>query len=84
MMTRGEFIAKGKTEKQIARLIGADELIYQTYDGLIEAVRGTHPDRQFCTACFNGVYPTGITERDLRALEAERRRWIEQAARKNG
>jgi amidophosphoribosyltransferase len=84
MMTRGEFIAKGKTEKQIARLIGADELIYQTYDGLIEAVRGNHPDRQFCTACFNGVYPTGITERDLRALEAERRRWIEQAARKNG
>lgn len=82
MMTRGEFIAKGKTEQQIARLIGVDELIYQSYDGLIQAVKGNHHDRQFCTACFNGNYPTGITERDLRALEAERRRWMEQAERK--
>jgi amidophosphoribosyltransferase len=84
MMTRGEFIAKGRTEQQIARIIGVDELIYQTYDGLIQAVRGNQQDRKFCTACFNGVYPTGITERDLQALEAERRRWIEQATRKTG
>jgi glutamine phosphoribosylpyrophosphate amidotransferase len=58
-------------------------LIYQTYDGLVAAVRGNNQDRKFCTACFNCDYPTGITERDLRALETERRRWIEQAREKN-
>ncbi len=76
MMTRGEFIAKGKTERQIAEIIGADELIYQTYEGLIKAVAGPLTNRQFCTACFNGNYPTGISTSELRALEAERQRWI--------
>lgn len=83
MMTRGEFIAKGRTEEQIAKIIGGDELIYQTYDGLIQAVQGNRKNRRFCTACFNGNYPTGITESELRALEAERQHWIEQAKRKS-
>jgi amidophosphoribosyltransferase len=78
MMTRGEFIAKGKTEEQVAKIIGADALIYQTYDSLIAAVRGDQTSRKFCTACFNSFYPTGISERDLLALEAERRRWIKK------
>ncbi len=76
MMTRGEFIAKGKTEAEVNKIIGADALIYQTYPGLIEAVRGENKCRKFCTACFNGEYPTGITQRDLALLEAERQRWL--------
>ncbi|MEO0070053.1 MAG: amidophosphoribosyltransferase [candidate division WOR-3 bacterium] len=76
MMTRGEFIAKGKTIPQIRRLIGADALVYQSYEGLIDAVRGKDTRRSFCTACFNGEYPTGITRRELALMEAERRRWL--------
>lgn len=81
MMTRGEFIAKGKTEEEIRQIIGADALIYQTYDGLIQGVRGENRNRKFCTACFNGGYPTGINERELRHLEAERKRWIKKQVR---
>lgn len=85
MMTRGEFIAKRHVVDWIRERVGADALIYQTYDGLLEAVRGSpsiqNPkskiqNRQFCTACFSGCYPTGLTARDLRRMELERRQWI--------
>ncbi|NPV14620.1 amidophosphoribosyltransferase [candidate division WOR-3 bacterium] len=82
MMTRGEFIAKGRTEEEVCQIIGSDALIYQTYDGLIEAVRGEQSSRHFCTACFKGVYPTGITRKDLKLLEAERTYWMRTAVEK--
>jgi amidophosphoribosyltransferase len=75
MMTRGEFAAKGRTVEQVRRLVRADALVYQTYDGLIDAVRGGRDDIGFCTACFNGDYPTGIARRDLARMEAERKKW---------
>ena len=77
MMTRGEFVAKNRTVEQIRRVVGADELIYQTYQGLVEAVGADRPatDRSFCTACFAGCYPTGVTKRYLAQMERERQRW---------
>ncbi len=80
MMTRGEFIAKDRTEEEVGKIIGADALIYQTYPGLISAVRGKETRRRFCTACFIGKYPTGITRKDLRLLEAEREYWTKKAS----
>jgi len=80
MMTRGEFVAKGRTTAQIRRVVGADALVYQTYDGLVSAVAGPCPSsltpRPFCTACFNGRYPTGVTKRYLAQMERERKRWL--------
>ncbi|MEO0073130.1 MAG: amidophosphoribosyltransferase [candidate division WOR-3 bacterium] len=75
MMTRGEFITKGRTMEEIRREIGCDELVYQTYEGLVSAVGGAGGGRQFCTACFSGKYPTRITRRELARMEADRIRW---------
>jgi amidophosphoribosyltransferase len=75
MMTRGEFIARNHSVEDIAREIGADRVIYQTLDGLIEAVRGERADRDFCTACFTGDYPTPVSESVFCRLEQERCRW---------
>lgn len=75
MMTRGEFIAKGRRIPELQRLIGADALVYQTYEGLLNAVRGSERDRRFCTACFDGDYPTGITRSELLRMESDRKRW---------
>ncbi len=79
MMTRGEFVAKDRTAEQVRRAVGADALIYQTYQGLVEAVAGPRPSslipRSFCTACFDGKYPTGVTVRYLAQMERERQRW---------
>jgi amidophosphoribosyltransferase len=77
MMTRGEFVAKNRTVEQIRKVVGADALVYQTYEGLISAVRGDSAVPGFCTACFNGKYPTGVTRRYLTQMERERRRWTE-------
>ncbi|HTW91786.1 MAG TPA: amidophosphoribosyltransferase [bacterium] len=77
MMTRGEFVAKNRTVEQIRKVVGADALVYQTYDGLVDAVRGNSSVPGFCTACFNGKYPTGVTRRYLAQMERERRRWTE-------
>jgi len=78
MMTRGEFIARRHPVRTIQRLIGADALVYQTYDGLVDAVRGEDRNRRFCTACFDGCYPTGISARDLARMEKERRQWMDR------
>ncbi len=78
MMTRGEFVAKRHSVQKIQQLVGADALVYQTYDGLVKAVRGKETGRRFCTACFTGTYPTGITNKDLIRMERERRKWTNQ------
>jgi amidophosphoribosyltransferase len=75
MSTRGEFIAKTRSISEIEKLIGADALIYQTLDGMIEGVRGGDKNRRFCTACFTGEYPTGVSQKALDDFEKDRTRW---------
>jgi len=71
MATRDEFIAKAHSEAEIERLIGADRLIYQSYQDMVSAVAGGR-DMKFCAACFSGTYPTPITDADLDSIAAER------------
>jgi amidophosphoribosyltransferase len=74
MSTRGEFVAASRTEEQVREKIGADSLLYQTLDDMVEAVRSPKdPDKQFCMACMDGRYPTGdVTPAVLDAIERER------------
>ncbi|MGZ7066386.1 MAG: amidophosphoribosyltransferase, partial [Candidatus Aminicenantales bacterium] len=75
MQTKAEFVAKDADEKKVARRIGADKVIYQSLDALKKAVRLENPKiKNFCAACFDGIYPTGdITQGLLDDIEAERR-----------
>ncbi len=74
MPTSRELIATGRTDDEIAREIGADRLIYQDLDALIDDVRSVNPNiEHFETSCFNGVYVTGdITPEYLADVEAQR------------
>ena len=74
MSTKNEFVARNRTPEQIATEIGADGVVYQTLENLVEAVRdGNEEIRDTCNACFSGHYPTGdVTEERLAAIEAER------------
>ncbi|MEW6745416.1 MAG: amidophosphoribosyltransferase [Planctomycetota bacterium] len=74
MSTRAEFIARGRTAEEVAKLIGADFVLYQTLPNLETAVGRGNPELQrFCNACFTGSYPTGdVTPEMLRAIEEER------------
>jgi amidophosphoribosyltransferase len=60
MPTRSELIATGRTEAEIAALIGADAVIYQDLDALVDGVRRLNPSiKRFDCSCFDGVYITG-------------------------
>jgi amidophosphoribosyltransferase len=55
-----ELIAHDKTEEEVCEAIGADRLIYQDLDDLIEAVRKGNPAiKHFDTSCFSKEYITG-------------------------
>jgi len=75
MPTREELIACGRTEAEVAREIGCDELIYQDLEALRDAVRSVNPKvANFEDSCFSGVYITGdITQEYLDGLETQRR-----------
>lgn len=72
MPTHEELIAYKKEEKEIAQAIGADAVIYQTLDDLIDACKDTKhclPDGFDCSV-FDGCYVAGeITDEYLQKLK---------------
>jgi amidophosphoribosyltransferase len=74
MSTKNEFIARDRSDAQIAAQIGADFVLYQDLADLEASVREGNPDlKQFCDACFTGRYPTGDVTTDVLArIEGER------------
>jgi amidophosphoribosyltransferase len=51
-----ELIAHGHNEEEIARIMGADKVIYQTVEGLKKALE----QNSLCTGCLTQEYPTDI------------------------
>jgi amidophosphoribosyltransferase len=81
MPTPEELIAHGRTEAEIARMIGCDWLIYQDLADLEAAVAGPKfPGRKFDSSCFSGEYVTGVDPgyferiRQLRSDDAKHQR----------
>jgi amidophosphoribosyltransferase len=75
MPAASELIAHGRTEEEVGQWIGADRIIYQDLDDLIDAVQKkgkSHVDR-FDTSVFSGDYVTGDVHADyLGQLEDQR------------
>ncbi len=74
MPAADELIAHGRSEEEVAALIGADRLIYQDLQDLEEAVRrGNRALTAFDASCFNGQYVTGdVSEAYLQELARRR------------
>lgn len=74
MPSASELIAHGRTEKEVEELIGADWLVYQDLEDLIECANdGNASIEQFDCSVFNGDYVTGdITPEYLDQLEQAR------------
>ena len=74
MPVASELVAFNRTESDVTKAIGADRLIYQTLDGLVESVRRGNPKlSSFDTSCFTGEYVTGGVSRSYLETLAERR-----------
>jgi amidophosphoribosyltransferase len=55
-----ELIAHGRSDEEVCKEIGADWLLYQDLEDLIEAVGKRNTDiKQFDTSVFTGNYITG-------------------------
>lgn len=62
MPSAEELIANGRTEDEIAELIGADMVIYQTLEDLIQCSREGNPEiENFECSVFNGEYVEGTS-----------------------
>ena len=61
MATYGQLIGSNNNSEEIAKIIGADAVCYQSIDGL---VRATGQKRnQLCLACITGEYPTPLAQK---------------------
>lgn len=73
MPVASELIAHGRTEKEVREAIGADRLIYQDLDDLVQAVQKGNPKLQrFDCSIFTGEYVTDVSREYLEILERER------------
>ncbi|MDO8694019.1 MAG: amidophosphoribosyltransferase [Sheuella sp.] len=82
MPTQQELIATGRDDEQIARIIGADALIYQDIDSMQKSVSDLNPAlTNFDTSCFTGEYVTGdITPAYLESLGQSRKKTQDDSA----
>ena len=69
-----ELVAHGRSIDEICKEIGADKLIYQDLDDLIQSVREANSEIEaFDTSCFSGEYVTdGVDKKYLEALSSMR------------
>ncbi|WP_304856128.1 amidophosphoribosyltransferase [uncultured Parasutterella sp.] len=75
MPTSSELIAgDNRPTEEIRMEIGADALVYQTLEGMIDAVGHFNPNiKAFDCSCFDGKYVTGdVTPEYIAELERER------------
>ncbi len=76
MPTTNELIAgNGKDVESIRKEIGADALVYQTIEGMRDAVGGLNPEvPDFDCSCFDGRYVTGDVSLDyLNFIDSQRK-----------
>lgn len=79
MPVRSELIAHSRSDQEVARLLGADGLVYQDLVDLKAAVASLNPRiEDFEASCFDAHYVTGdVDEALLARIEAERREAFE-------
>jgi amidophosphoribosyltransferase len=74
MPAASELVAAGRSEAEVARLIGADWLVYQDLGDLVAACQHDNAKiSEFDTSCFSGEYVTGdVTPEYLTQLQRDR------------
>jgi len=58
--THKELIASSHTIEEIRKYLRVDSIVYMSVESLLESIG--RPDMSFCTACFDGNYPSELEE----------------------
>jgi len=61
MATYGQLIGAKHTPEEIAKIIGADTVCYQSIDGLVRATGFRR--EELCLGCLTGEYPTSLAQK---------------------
>ena len=85
MPSAQELIAHDRTEEEISSLIGADFLVYQDLNDLVDSVKEGNPNiKKFDCAVFDGHYVTGDINQDyLKKIDIERNDSAKNGSNKN-
>ena len=67
MSTYGQLVGSKHTPEEIAKIIGADDVCYQSLEGLVRATGQTQD--QLCLACVTGKYPTPCAQKMADAMK---------------
>jgi amidophosphoribosyltransferase len=60
MSSYGQLIGSRHNEEEIAKIIGADAVCYQSIENLVRATGCSH--NELCMACVTGKYPTPLAQ----------------------
>ena len=72
MATYGQLIGAKNTPEEIAKIIGADAVCYQSIDGLVRATGFRR--EELCLGCLTGEYPTPLAQK---IADEMRKRFLE-------
>jgi amidophosphoribosyltransferase len=74
MPSVSELVAHNRSDEEICQKIGADKLLYQDIEDMVEAVSSCNPQlKEFDTSCFSGEYITGdVTTAYLELVDSAR------------
>jgi amidophosphoribosyltransferase len=72
MSSYGQLVGSRHTPEEIAKIIGADGVCYQSLEGLIGATGQT--ENELCLACVTGKYPTPCAQK---MADAMKKRFLE-------
>jgi amidophosphoribosyltransferase len=79
MSTYGQLVGSKNNAQEIAEIIGADGVCYQSLEGLIRATGRT--EDQLCLACVTGKYPTPCAQKMADAMKKRFKEGYEEKSR---
>jgi amidophosphoribosyltransferase len=79
MATYGQLIGSKRKAEEIAEIIGADAVCYQSIEGLVQAI-GFAKD-ELCTACITGKYPTPLAQKIADTMKKKFQEGYEETGR---
>jgi amidophosphoribosyltransferase len=79
MATYNQLIGSRHTSEEIAKIIGADTVCFQSLEGLTKAT-GLKRD-QLCTGCITGEYPTPMAQKMAREMKERFLKGYEETGR---
>jgi amidophosphoribosyltransferase len=79
MATYGQLIGSKHSPEEIAQIIGADAVCFQSLEALVQATGFT--ENQLCIACVTGKYPTHLAQKIADEMKRKLREGYEETGR---